>query len=106
MNGKQRMIRKRIDLAPLVIGAAIGLAASARAAPPAAAAHRVSAAKPPYFFCDPRVVEDHWRIERFVVTPVRHPANPLITRKYPWEGSGPQAIACGSSSARRARRGS
>lgn len=49
----------------------------------------ISAAKGPYFFCDDRVVADRWGVERFVVQPERHPANPLITRKFPWEGTGP-----------------
>ncbi|MBI4559157.1 MAG: hypothetical protein HY706_16350 [Candidatus Hydrogenedentes bacterium] len=51
--------------------------------------HRISAAQGPYFLCDSRVVEDRWLVERFVVSPQRHPKNPLIVRDRPWEGTGP-----------------
>lgn len=51
--------------------------------------YRLTAAKGPYFLCDERVVEDRWRIERFVAPLDRHPANPLIVRDRPWEGTGP-----------------
>jgi hypothetical protein len=34
-------------------------------------------------------VEDRWLVERFVIQPKRHSANPLIEREHPWEGSGP-----------------
>ena len=53
------------------------------------ASYRVSAAKGPYFLCDERVIEDRWLIERFVVPPVKHSANPLIIRDHAWEGTGP-----------------
>lgn len=60
-----------------------------RAAPAETQDYRLSAAKGPYFTCDERVVEDRWRLERFVVQPKRHSKNPLIVREHPWEGSGP-----------------
>ena len=56
---------------------------------PAIVEYRVSVAKGPYFVCDSRAVEDRWQLERFVIPPKRHPENPLIVRKYPWEGTGP-----------------
>ena len=43
--------------------------------------YRISAATPPYFACDNRVVEDRWQLERFAVPPKRHPKNPLIVRE-------------------------
>jgi hypothetical protein len=49
----------------------------------------ISAARGPYFLCDDRVVADRWEVERFVAQLKRHPANPLITREFPWEGTGP-----------------
>jgi len=52
-------------------------------------AYRVSAAKGPYFFCDRRVIEDRWLVERFVVAPQRNSKNPLMSRQFPWEGTGP-----------------
>ena len=51
--------------------------------------YRVAAAKGPYFFCDDRVVEDRWLVERFAAPLVKHPSNPLITKTGEWEGSGP-----------------
>lgn len=59
------------------------------AAEDADTSYRITARKAPYFVCDQRVVEDHWLVERFVVPPVRHPKNPLITKDKPWEGTGP-----------------
>lgn len=53
--------------------------------------YRITAAKGPYFLCDDRVVEDRWLVERFVVQPKRHGANPLLVRDRPWEGTGPHA---------------
>ena len=50
-------------------------------------------AKGPYFVCDDRIIEDRWKIERFVVSLKRHPGNPLIVKEYPWEGLGPLAAS-------------
>lgn len=49
----------------------------------------VSAAHGPYFACDKRVVEDRWLVERFIVPPQRYANNPVVTREFPWEGTGP-----------------
>jgi len=46
-------------------------------------------AKGPYFFCDERVVEDRWQVERFVAPLQRHPQNPVLQTDFPWEGTGP-----------------
>lgn len=51
--------------------------------------YQISAAKAPYFVCDERVVMDRWLVERFVVQPKRYAKNPIITREFPWEGTGP-----------------
>jgi hypothetical protein len=51
--------------------------------------YRITAAKGPYFVCDGRVTEDRWLLERFVVPLTKHPANPLLVKEFPWEGSGP-----------------
>jgi hypothetical protein len=50
-------------------------------------------AKGPYFVCDDRVIEDRWKIERFVVQLKRYADNPIIVADYPWEGSGPN-VTC------------
>ena len=49
-------------------------------------------AKGPYFVCDDRVIEDRWKIVRFVVHLNRHPDNPIILKEHPWEGRGPEAM--------------
>jgi hypothetical protein len=71
------------------------LAAALSAAPAAgvdtAMVFQISAAKGPYFVVDPRVVEDRWHVERWVVPPTRYPGNPLLRTQFPWEGSGPHA---------------
>lgn len=54
-------------------------------------AFQISAAKGPYFLVDPRVVEDRWQVERFVVPPVRNAKNPLIVKQSPREGTSPHA---------------
>ncbi|MFO1092401.1 MAG: hypothetical protein U0992_03680 [Planctomycetaceae bacterium] len=54
-------------------------------------AYQVSAAKGPYFLVDPRVVEDRWLVERFVIPPVRFGKNPVLTKAHEWEGTGPHA---------------
>ena len=46
-------------------------------------------AKGPYFPVDDRIIEDRWQIERFVVPLEKHAQNPLITKDYTWEGTGP-----------------
>lgn len=51
--------------------------------------YQISAAKGPYFVCDERVVMDRWLAARFVVPPKRYEGNPIVTREFPWEGSGP-----------------
>lgn len=56
---------------------------------PEDAPYRIGAATGPYFACDDRVIEDRWLVERVVVQPRRHPRNPLVERRYPWEGTGP-----------------
>lgn len=53
--------------------------------------YQISAAKGPYFLVDPRVVEDHWLVERFIVPPTRSEKNPLITKTFEHEGTGPHA---------------
>ncbi|HFE52198.1 MAG TPA: exo-alpha-sialidase [Bacteroidetes bacterium] len=45
----------------------------------------------PYFFCDSRVVEDRWMVDRFVVQLAKDPRNPLIVKDKPWEQIGPLA---------------
>lgn len=57
----------------------------------AEAKYRITAATGPYFFCDPRVLEDYWGVERFVVPLHRHGDKPLLVTTDPWEGSGPHA---------------
>jgi len=52
-------------------------------------AYRVSAAKGPYFFCDDRVTEDRWLLERFTVPLQKHADNPLMEKDFDWEGTGP-----------------
>ncbi|MBX3437258.1 MAG: hypothetical protein KF861_07210 [Planctomycetaceae bacterium] len=52
---------------------------------------QIAAAKGPYFLVDPRVIEDRWLVERFVVPPVRHTENPLFVAQHAWEGTGPHA---------------
>ncbi|MFO1021513.1 MAG: hypothetical protein U0903_12575, partial [Planctomycetales bacterium] len=49
--------------------------------------YQITAAKGPFFLCDSRVVEDRWLVERFVNPLRRAPNQPLITKKYDWEGS-------------------
>ena len=82
--------RTSIPRSPFVIAFAIsmGLLAGGAVADDQPA-YRITAARGPYFLCDTRVVEDRWLLERFVVPLARHPRNPLMTRKEPWEGSGP-----------------
>ena len=46
-------------------------------------------AKGPYFPIDERIIEDRWMIERFVVSLEKNPNNPLMTKDFPWEGTGP-----------------
>jgi len=48
-------------------------------------------AKGPYFPVDERIIEDRWHVERFVVFLERHPGNPVLEKKYEWEGHGPYA---------------
>lgn len=52
---------------------------------------QLSAARGPYFLVDPRVVEDRWLVERFVVPLTRYSPNPLLRKEYPWEGTGPHS---------------
>src|SRR5262245_13702314 len=53
--------------------------------------YQIGAAKGPYFLVDPRVVEDRWLVERFVVPPVRSSSEPLLSKAHDWEGTGPHA---------------
>ncbi|MBI5091502.1 MAG: hypothetical protein HZB26_03560 [Candidatus Hydrogenedentes bacterium] len=77
-----------MSVSALLVAVVAVLGADTSAAP-IDVSYRIAAAKGPYFFCDDRVVEDRWLLERFVVPPVRHPKNPLIVRDKPWEGTGP-----------------
>ena len=44
-------------------------------------------AKGPYFFCDERIIEDRWKVERFVVKLQRYSGNPIIKKDQPIEGA-------------------
>jgi len=44
-------------------------------------------AKGPYFPCDERIIEDRWKVERFVEELQRYPGNPLIVKDQTIEGS-------------------
>jgi len=48
-------------------------------------------ARGPYFPCDERIIEDRWKVERFVVELQRYPGNPIIVKDQPIEGVGPLA---------------
>ena len=43
-------------------------------------------AKGPYFPCDERIIEDRWKVERFVVELQRYSGNPIIVKDQPIEG--------------------
>lgn len=47
--------------------------------------------KGPYFPCDERIIEDRWKVERFVVTLERYPENPVMVKTEQIEGVGPLA---------------
>ncbi len=48
-------------------------------------------AKGPYFFIDERIIEDRWKVERFVVPLKRYTDNPIMVKNSPLEGTGPMA---------------
>lgn len=70
----------------LTIGLLVGVTQTALAAD--IADYRIQAATGPYYLCDERVTEDRWLMERFVI-PLKKRGEPLISKEYGWEGSGP-----------------
>ena len=42
--------------------------------------------KGPYFPCDERIIEDRWKVERFVVDLQRYTGNPIMVKDQPIEG--------------------
>ncbi|MEN8194747.1 MAG: hypothetical protein ABFS12_18145 [Bacteroidota bacterium] len=48
-------------------------------------------AKGPYFPVDERIIEDRWKVERFVVELKKHEGNPVIVKDKEIEGIGPLA---------------
>lgn len=74
-----------------LVSVMLALSFAAKASAGASPLYQVGAAKGPYFLVDPRVIEDRWLLERFVVPPARCKENPLIAKKFEWEGSGPHA---------------
>ncbi len=43
--------------------------------------------KGPYFPCDERIIEDRWKVERFIVELERYSGNPIMVKDQPIEGS-------------------